>query len=241
VVLLDELGEAAPTATKASLKQELQAQNPAAQVKPPPLKKKAKQGAAELAKELAAMTDKDGKPVIAKENLPPSASPATAKAPAKMGLMNAMMAGAPKKEEAAEEEKPAPKFRQISFFKFSHLGNTKMGLTQEECENQCKADAKCLSYSYHAADKACLISKSCLRYDLEFDFFVKAKNKKEGVATFDRLGGLKYLYTGKSTNVTPVVGKSKEACKEACRTGVERANFLIEFGHADGRKCACRR
>merc|ERR1719446_419986 len=73
LVLLDELGAAAPTATKSSLKQQLQAQNPAEQVKPPPLKKKVKQGAAELAKELSAMTDKDGKPVLVKENLPPSA------------------------------------------------------------------------------------------------------------------------------------------------------------------------
>merc|ERR1712159_182132 len=114
-----------------------------------------------------------------------------------------------------ETNAPA-KFRSIPFFKFSHLGQSSAGLTEKQCQNTCGEDGNCLSFSYNAEKNLCLRSKSCVQYDLEFNFYAKRAKKTEGEATFRHLGAMKYVYTGGSTQAKPITGRSKENCQVTC-------------------------
>jgi len=212
-----------------TLAAELQAEKPGIDITPMPseesnmdsIPKNALARTADLANQLSSMTDAQGKAVI-QSNVASTANVSLAPAlslPTDGATANAMMAGQ-QSEESNMVTIPPPKevtFRSIPFFKFSHLGQTMTGMTQEQCENSCKGDTGCMSFSYQAKSESCLQSQSAIRYDVEFDFFAKKKKKVEGQAKFRHMGAMKYAYSGASTEVTPSSGVSKGKCKEICR------------------------
>jgi len=194
------------------------------EAKAAPKHSKAAKATAELTKQLDGFTDTSGKSVLTGAIPTSKAKPAAnayasggaplAVAPENGKVASAMMAG---KNSGVVVETNAPaKFRSIPFFKFSHLGQSSAGLTEKQCQNTCGEDGNCLSFSYNAEKNLCLRSKSCVQYDLEFNFYAKRAKKTEGEATFRHLGAMKYMYTGKSTHATATTGFSKEACKIAC-------------------------
>merc|ERR1711959_524373 len=183
-------------------------------------------GNQDLAKQLAKLTDRDGKSIVsgkikAKNPAAPvlannSTLPWSGTAPTeKQKTLDTMLSGAPKKKVAIPSPPPA-KFRPIPFFKFAHQGTTAAGLTEKGCQQKCEGDDKCLSFSYSAEHKLCITSDSCVLYDLAFDFYVKRDKTKEGDASFRNLGAMKYAWSGtSSTKVKSTSGQSLNECKAA--------------------------
>jgi len=200
----------------------------------------AARASAKLFKQLSGMTDKDGKSVLAGNTKEPAVTspkvkrdPKTGlktlpKVPASPKLVQAMMAGQASTDtnvKKGKAPKPAePKFRSIPFFKFSHMGQQQDGRTQKQCQEECAADAKCLSFSY-SEKQECIISKSAVQYDLEFNFYAKKNKKTEGASTFRHLGAMKYVYTGDKTNAKAISGRSKENCENVCKKDADCKSF----------------
>jgi len=109
-----------------------------------------------------------------------------------------------------------PKFRNIPFFRFAHEGTTMHGYTETECETACADDADCMSFSYSETKQECIKSKSCVQYDLEFDFYAKKTEMQEGEVGFAHLGAMKYLYTGNEGGVSAHLAKPEAWCKNTC-------------------------
>jgi len=110
------------------------------------------------------------------------------------------------------EDNKSP-FETIPFFKYAHDTHEEKDFTEAQCTEACHADEKCLSFSYAKTSKMCLLSTSCVQYDLDFDFFAKG-----GAGDFQSLGTLKYMYVAGESTVTPLQGVKKEVCEQKCES-----------------------
>ena len=76
-----------------------------------------------------------------------------------------------------------------------------------------------MSFSYSETKQECIKSKSCVQYDLEFDFYAKKTEMQEGEVGFAHLGAMKYLYTGNEGGVSAHLAKPEAWCKNTCSKG----------------------
>jgi len=172
-----------------------------------------------LTQQLSAVTDENGDSVISGVLHDPDNATVSVETdlPGDDSTAFAMMSGH-KKGDILDDTKPEQvKYRPIPYFKFSHDGQTSGFTTQAQCEALCTDDSFCLSFSYNKLKSTCIVSKSCVQYDLEFNFFAKKGDKDEGAVGFRDLGSMKYLMLGKgSSGVNPFVGKTQLWCREKC-------------------------
>jgi hypothetical protein len=218
--LLPNLGEAAKlqdgNPSSNSLVEEMAKDNPDLDVTPTSLVEPPKTGAGALATQMAAMTDQNGNNPISGE------IPETGKEVI-IGTVPTVDANAIlKAKEAQQAQRDAAlkagtvQWRSIPSFHFSEDGKQYSGLSEQECQDRCKNDVECISYSFNSDQNLCVQSKSCIQYDMEYKFYAKKKNGGGG-NPFRQLGNMKYMVKGAGdTTTTAVPGVSPSACEQSC-------------------------
>lgn len=214
------LGETAKLEDKpgpGALVAEMAAANPDEEVTPTKLEAPPAQGPAALAAQMAAITNADGSNPISGEIPETGKEVIIGKVPSYNA--NAILAAkeAQQQQAAAALKAGNIKWRTIPSFQFKEDGSEQTGLSQQECQDRCKSDMDCVSYSYNSADQLCVESKSCIQYDMEYDFYAKKSNAKGGVSPFRKLGNLKYMVKGANDKTTtPLPGVTPTVCAHTC-------------------------